>query len=246
MSIALVKRAAWRGFTLLEIMLAMAILGMMAITIYRFVVTNIIVLRVSSEENAAEARYSGFIHLITAQLQDLPGGAGSLSGEPFKFSDQSRDELAWICGTGPGLATRYAPVEFMVRMRLQPVNEQSGQMEIGFLRKPRDAAEGSTEGESWVGILDDVHSMQIRYFDPRVNVWKEKLEWNDPVPPLVRLIIERRGREREAVIALRRTPLPLLAQLPQAPAAPQPGQALQPGQAPRPGQAPQAQPPPKK
>ena len=245
MSIVLVKRAARRAFTLLEVMLAMAILGMMSITIYRFVVTNIIVLRVSSEENAAEARYTGFIHLITAQLQDLPGGTGSLRGEPFKFSEQSRDELAWICGTGPGLATRYAPGEFMVRMRLQPVNEQSGKMEIGFLRKPRDTAEGSSEGESWVPLLDDVSSMQVRYFDPRVNVWKEN--WNDPgLPPLVRLIIDRRGREREVVIALRRTPLPLMAQLPQAPAAPQPGQALPPGQAPQPGQGPQAQPPPKK
>jgi prepilin-type N-terminal cleavage/methylation domain-containing protein len=244
MSIALVKRAAWRGFTLLEITLAMAILGMMSITIYRFVATNIIVLRVSSEENAAEARYSGFIHLITAQLQDLPGGTGSLRGEPFKFNDQARDEIAWICGTGPGLATRYAPGEFIVTMRLAPVNEQSGQMEIGFLRKPRDAAEGSTEGESWVPLLDDVRSMQIRYFDPRVNVWKEN--WNDPVlPPLVRLIIDRRGREREAVIALRRTPLPIAAPLPQAPAAPQPGQ-VPPGQVPPRGPGPQTQPPPKK
>jgi len=44
MSIASVKRTAWRGFTLLEIALAVAILGMMSITIYRFVATNIIVL----------------------------------------------------------------------------------------------------------------------------------------------------------------------------------------------------------
>ena len=98
MSIASVKRAAWRGFTLLEIALAVAILGMMSMTIYRFVASNIIVLRVSSEENAAEARYSGFIHLISAQLQDLPAAPGVLSGEPFKFGDQARDEIAWICG----------------------------------------------------------------------------------------------------------------------------------------------------
>jgi len=240
MSIASAKRTAWRGFTLLEIALAVAILGMMSITIYRFVASNIIVLRVSSEENAAEARYSGFIHLITAQLQDLPSGAGALSGEAFKFSDQARDEIAWICGIGPGLATRYAPGEFIVRLRLQPVNEQSGQMEIGFLRKPRDAAEGSTEGQSWVPLLDDVHSLQVRYFDPRVNVWKEKWEWNDPAPPLVRLIIDRRGREREAVIALRRTPLQLQLQQQLQPAADpanpaNPGNLTNPGNPPNPG-----------
>ena len=96
MSFALVKRAPRRGFTLLEITLAVAILGMMAMVIYRFVASNITVLRISSEENAAEARYSGFIHLVTAQLQNLPGGPGSLSGEPYKFNDQGRDEMSWI------------------------------------------------------------------------------------------------------------------------------------------------------
>ena len=236
MSIALVKRSPWRGFTLLEIMLAVAILGMMSMTIYRFVASNLIVLRVSSEENAAEARYSGFIRLVSAQLQDLPAGAGALSGEPYKFNDQPRDEMTWICGTGPGLVTRYAPGEFLVSMRLRPVDEKSGRMEIGFMRKPRDTAEGSTEGESWVPLLDDVRSLQISYFDSRLNVWVER--WTDTItlPPLVRLTIGRSSREpREAVVAIRRTPLQIM----QTQLAPQPQSGLQPapGQPPPPGQA---------
>jgi prepilin-type N-terminal cleavage/methylation domain-containing protein len=159
MSIALVKRPSWRrGFTLLEITLAMAILGMMSLAIYRFVAANLIVLRVSSEENAAEARYAGLINLVTEQLQNLPMGAGALSGEPYKFNDQPRDELSWICGSGPGLATRYAPGEFIVSMQLKPMNDESGRMEIGFNRKPRDAAEGETEGTTWVPLLDGVRS----------------------------------------------------------------------------------------
>jgi hypothetical protein len=203
---------------LLEITLAVAILGMMAVTIYRFVAANIIVLKVSSEDNAAEASYTGFIHLISAQLQQLPAGSGVIAGEPFKFGDSSRDELAWICGTGPGLVTRYAPGEFIVRMRLKPVNDQSGEMEIGLLRKPRDSAEGETEGESWVPLLAKVRGVEVRYFDPRVNVWKEKWEWNDPAPPAIRLTIDRVGRaSREAVIALRRIPWQLQPQLQQLP-----------------------------
>jgi prepilin-type N-terminal cleavage/methylation domain-containing protein len=239
MSIALVKRPPSRGFTLLEITLAMAILGMMSLAIYRFVATNLIVLRVSSEENAAEARYSGFIHLVTAQLQDLPAGAGALSGETYQFNEQPRDEISWRCGTGPGLLTRYAPGEFIVSMRLRPVNEQSGQMEIGFNRKPGNTAEGSTEGESWVPLLDDVRSLQVRYFDSRLNVWVER--WTDTItlPPLVRLTISRSNRgPREAVIALRRTPKQLMQQaLPTPPTQQgQPGQPGQPGQAGQPTQ----------
>ena len=77
-------------------------------------------MRVSAEENLAEARCAGLIDLVTAQLQDLPSGVGALSGEPFKFGDRPRDEMTWICGSGPGLLTRYAPGEFLVSMRLRP------------------------------------------------------------------------------------------------------------------------------
>ena len=204
----MVKRARWRSFTLLEIVLAVAILGMMALVIYRFVASNLTIMRVSSEEDAAEARYSGLISLVTAQLQDLPSGVGALSGEPFKFNDRPRDEITWICGSGPGLLTRYAPGEFIVSMRLKRVSEKDDRMEIGFTRKPRGTAEGETEGTTWVPLLDDVRSLQVRYFDPRLNAWVDK--WTDPtiLPKLVRLVIGRPERVPvEAIIALGRTPL---------------------------------------
>lgn len=204
----MVKRIRGRGFTLLEIVLAVAILGMMALVIYRFVASNLTIMRVTAEENAAEARCYGLIDLVTAQLQDLPSGVGALSGEPFKFGDRPRDEMTWVCGNGPGLLTRYAPGEFLVSMRLRPVSEKSDQMEIGFMRRPREAAEGDTDGDTWVPVLEDVRSLQIRYFDPRLNTWVER--WTDPgmLPKLVRLVIGRPGRgPAEAIIALGRTPL---------------------------------------
>ncbi len=209
MSIALDKLARRRGFTLLEITLAVAILAMMSIAIYRFVASNIMAMRISSEDTMAEARYSGFINLLTAQWQELPGGVGALSGEPFKFNDRPRDEITWICGSGPGLLTRYAPGEFLVSMRLRPVEGKAEQMEIGLTRKPIETAEGSTDGETWVSLLDNVRGLEIRYFDPRLNAWVDK--WNPGpgmLPRLVRLVIDRPDRSVpfEAVIALGRTP----------------------------------------
>ncbi len=209
MFIAQVKRVRRNGFTLLEITLAVAILAMMSIAIYRFVTANLTVMRVSSNENAAEARYSGLINLLTAQWQSLPSGNGALSGEPYKFNDRARDEITWICSSGPGLLTRYAAGEFTVSMRLKPVHENSDRMEIGFMRKPREVAADSTEGQTWIPLLDNVRSLQIRYFDPRLNSWVEK--WTDTVtmPRLVRLVIGRPDRSTpwEAIIALGRTPL---------------------------------------
>ena len=117
---AMAKPKRSRGFTLLEITLAAAILGMMSLAIYRFVQSNITVLRYNAADTLEDARYSGLLELLTSQWQELPMGVGALSGEPFKFNDRPRDEITWVCGTGPGLLTRYAEGEFTVRMRLKP------------------------------------------------------------------------------------------------------------------------------
>lgn len=209
MSIALVKRVRNGGFTLLEITLAVAIFAMMSLVIYRFVAANLIAMRISSEQNMTEARYAGFINLLTAQWQELPNGAQALSGEPFKFNDRPRDEITWICASGPGLLTRYGPGEFRVSMRLRPTGDKAEQMEIGFNRRPLETAEGSSEGETWVPLLDNVRGLQIRYFDPRLNVWVDK--WNPGIlPRLIRLVIDRPDRSVpfEAIIPLGRTPYP--------------------------------------
>src|SRR5713226_1218602 len=58
-----------RGFTLLEITLAVAILATMSLAIYRFVQSNLIALRASSDASVADARYSGLRDLLLAQWQ---------------------------------------------------------------------------------------------------------------------------------------------------------------------------------
>jgi prepilin-type N-terminal cleavage/methylation domain-containing protein len=208
MFIETAKRIRSRGFTLLEIVLAAAILGMMSLAIYRFVQSNITVLRLNAAETVEEARYNGFLDLLTTQWQDLPTGVGALSGEPFKFNGRPRDEITWLCGTGPGLLTRYAEGEFSVRMRLKPVKDAGDAMQLGFLRRPREAVEGSDEGETWVPVMDDVGGMRIRYFDPRLNAWVDRWTDTSTLPRLIELILERPNQANwQAIIALGRTPL---------------------------------------
>ena len=71
------------GFTLLEIMLAVAILSLMAVAIYRFVQSNVVALRISSEVTAADAGYDSLRDLLTAELQSLPAviNGGQLAGK---------------------------------------------------------------------------------------------------------------------------------------------------------------------
>ena len=205
---AVVKSARRGGFTLIEITLAAAILGLMSIAVYRFVQTNITVLQVSSEQIQEDARYTGLLDLLTAQWQSLPTGVGALAGDTYKFNDRSRDEIVWSCSAGPGLFTRYAGGEFTVRMRLRPMKEGSDRFQLGCYRKPRDEAEGSDEKETWVPLIDDVSGLRIRYFDTRLNAWVERWTDTGTLPRLIEMIIQRPNQpDWQAIVALGRTPL---------------------------------------
>ncbi|MFN2541015.1 MAG: prepilin-type N-terminal cleavage/methylation domain-containing protein [Chthoniobacterales bacterium] len=194
------------GFTLLEITLAVAILATMSLAIYRFVEANLTALRVSSEATASDLRYTGLGELLIAQWQSLPVGRGMLLGEPYKFSGRSRDEIRWICDGGPGLLTRYAAGDYTVWLRLQPNNKKADQLDLGFLRKPND--DSLVGNDSWIPLIDNVASLEIRYFDPRINVWIDK--WADSVrlPRLVRITVGRNDAAVpwEMIIPLARTP----------------------------------------
>jgi prepilin-type N-terminal cleavage/methylation domain-containing protein len=218
---AIRQRKESRGFTLLEITLAVAILAMVAMAIYRFVATNLAAVRISAQENAIDAHYTGFINLVASQMQEL-STAGGVMGDPYKFNDQSQDEVRWICSSGPGLLTRYAPGEYLVSLRLQRAEGKANRMDIGFLRKPRDTPEGSTEGESWVPVLEDVRSLEVRYYDPRLPAWVDKWTDTNVMPRLVKLLIGRPDRQQpmETIIALARTPLQIAPQMPQMPQVP--------------------------
>ena len=109
-----------RAFTLLEIMLAVTILGMMSLAIYRFVQSNMIAMQLSAGTAADDAQYDGLRDLLTAQWQSLSPLRANMIGEPFKLGDRERDQIKWSCGAGPALLTRYAAGDFTVTLRLQP------------------------------------------------------------------------------------------------------------------------------
>ncbi len=196
------------GFTLLEITLAVGILAMMSVAIYRFVQSNLTAMRISSEMTAADARYESLGELLMAQWQSLPPGDAAMTGEPYKLNDRPRDEIKWTCSAGPGLLTRYAPGEFTVWLRLQPENKKSDRLDLGFLRKPKDDSSITHEHETWVPLIEDVGSLQIQYFDPRLNVWLGR--WTDTLllPRLVKIVVGRRDAATpwEVIIPLGRTP----------------------------------------
>ena len=196
------------GFTLLEIMLAVAILGMMAVAIFRFVQTNLTALQFSSETAAADAQYDGLRDLLTTQWQSLSPLRAKMIGETFKLNDRERDEIRWNCGAGPGLLTRYAPGEFTVVLRVQPASDKSDRLDLGILRKPQSDSDVAEGHETWVSLIKNVTSLEIAYFDPNANIWLPRWPGGNRMPSLVKISVGRPDAADpwEAVIPLRRTP----------------------------------------
>ena len=198
-----------RGFTLLEIIMAVAILATMALAIYRFVQANLVAIRLSSGAIAADARYDGLREVLANEWQSLPSGRGALLGDAFKLNDRERDEVRWVCGAGPGLMTRYAAGDFVVALRLQSEKKDSDRLDLGFLRKPKDDSSLTNVNESWIPLIEDVRSLQVRYFDARLNVWVERWTDTGTLPRLVKVTVNRSDAAApwEAIIPLGRTPM---------------------------------------
>ena len=156
----------------------------------------------------ADARYDGLRELLLAQWQSLPPGKGALTGEPAKLEDRPRDEIRWTCGPGPGVLTRYAAGDFSVWLRLQPSEKERNKFDLGLLRRPQEDPGIVHENDSWVPLIKNVGSIEIRYFDPRLNIWVDK--WSDTLilPRLVKVTLERPDAPVpwEVIIPLGRTP----------------------------------------
>jgi hypothetical protein len=196
------------GFTLLEIMLAVGILGLMSLAIFRFVQANMTALRLSSDTAARDSQYEGLRDLLTAEWQSLGPIRSKMYGEPFKLNDRERDWVRWTCSAGPGLLTRYAPGDFTVTLGLKPESEKSNRLDLGFLRKPKDDSSLGKEHETWVPLIKNVSSLQISYFSPNLNSWIDRWSNSSQQPWLVKLIVGRTDSPVpwEVIIPLRRTP----------------------------------------
>jgi len=193
------KRESLRtaGFTLLEIMLAVGILGLMSLAIFRFVQANMTALRLSSDTAAMDSQYDGLRELLTTEWQSLSPQRARMTGEPFKLNDRERDGITWICSAGPGLLTRYAPGEFIVALRLQPESEKSDRLDLGLLRKPKNASDIGERHETWVPLIKNVSSLQISYFNPRFGATPWVDRWpGGTLPRLVKITV---GRNDAAV-----------------------------------------------
>ena len=177
-----------RGFTLLEVMIAVAITALIMIAVARFVSATMTAIRVTTEDNDDRHALVALVKSVQAELQDLPPKVnGAIRGVPHKFDNLEADELQWYCKGGNGLFTKAAEGEWYTTLTIQR-DKTSHELEIGLRRRPIDAKEADYK---WWPLLRRVSALEVRYFDRRLNAWIERWNPQDARPSLVRLRIWR-------------------------------------------------------
>lgn len=194
-------------------MIATLIVGMIALTLLRFLATNLTAIRVSSSIEDDRESMQAVVRLLDAQLRRLPlREPNVLSGQPLKFHNLSNDEISWSSGPGPGLMTTAATGEYRVTLTVQPVSEKSTETELGLRRQPRpgkqlrnsEAADrgGGDRRYNWLPLIRPMAAIEVRYYDELSRQWVDAWKEPDRRPKLVRVRLWRHAGDSpvEAVL----------------------------------------------
>jgi prepilin-type N-terminal cleavage/methylation domain-containing protein len=202
-----------RAFTLLEVMLAVMIMALIAVSIYRFVVTDLQSIKFSTEDTARKAAVQALVAVLQEEFCNLPPSeANAIAGEAHKFNGKASDQIEWLTQAGNGLFTEAAQGQWKVTLMLRP-EDKTNTYTLGLLRQLPDTNTNNRQEnktDHWLPLLRDVDAIEIRYFDPRLNSWIDKWSDGQAEPSLVRVRIWRTDQTvpYEAVIGLPPTKLP--------------------------------------
>lgn len=186
-------------------MLAVAVMAVVVLAIYRFVETSLQSIKISTDDTTQKGAVQALVAVLQEEFCALPPTQpNALLGEAHQFNGKASDQVEWLTQAGNGMFTQAADGPWKVTLILRPQDQTNT---LGLLRQLPD---NSSAEENWVPLLPNVDAIEIRYFDQRLNVWLEK--WSDAQsrPALVRVRIWRTDQSvpYEAVIELPPSKLP--------------------------------------
>lgn len=196
----LARQPRHAAFTLFEIMIAVVIVAMMMLTVYRFVQSNLTAIRISTEISEEKQSLTGLVNFIQDQLNNLPpGNPNVLTGEFLKINNLRGDRMEWISRAGEGVLTEAAPDEYRVTLTLERVGD-TDEMAIGIRRRLVDE---DIKNSKFMPLLRNAVAFKVRYFDRRRNGYSENWRYPDAKPWLVEVSIWREGDEQPHIAVLR-------------------------------------------
>jgi prepilin-type N-terminal cleavage/methylation domain-containing protein len=200
------------GFTLLEVMLAVAILVIITVVVVQFTELTLQSAEISSRDTEQGLACNGLRHLLAAQFAELPVTQdGALVGMNIRSHGNRRDAMQIVCPSGNGLLTPDAKGYYQLTLVLREIPRGSGKMVLGLERQPwtddddddddDDDTNATPAGKAaaqraaavqklpsdWVPLLAGVQQLEIAYFDARLNSWVDRWTDQEMLPNLVRV-----------------------------------------------------------
>ena len=164
-----------RAFTLIEVMIAVVIVMLLAVSLFRFLQVNLDAIAITTESTLEDEKYGAFFRYVQTQLNAIaPRGQGLLLGNASRFHDLDADEMQWLCRAGSGVLTTAGGGEYKTTLMLRPESETSKIYDLGLRRSPVD---GNDKDPHFVPLLRDIAAVRIRYWHPQLNALIDK--WND-------------------------------------------------------------------
>ena len=179
------------GFTLMEIMVGVGVLGLLLMTMYRLVGTQLMALQVSRDSQLEAVAMDGLARYVQGILNALPPRQSDvLRGSPHAYGMAPADELQWVARPGMALLTSAAAQDdYAMTLTVQPRTSTSRTQDLGVRRRLLTDPENAYE---WIPLLADVAAVEFRYFQSSLGAWMERWEDVNTRPRLVRMKVWRR------------------------------------------------------
>ena len=196
--------------------MAIAILSLVSVTLYRFVDTTLRAAAFSEKSGQEDDALAGLRRLVAAQLAAMPASSNNaLLGMTDSGKDGRRDAMQMVCPAGNAVLTPDATGFYDVTLDLEEHPRGSGRHALFLERTPwtdnegeddpaaEDAKAAHARPSGTLDLMDGVRALEIGYFDARLNGWVDK--WTDPqaLPNLVRLRVTTDTRPQPYEIVLR-------------------------------------------
>jgi prepilin-type N-terminal cleavage/methylation domain-containing protein len=182
------------GFTLLEVMVGVGVLGMLLISMYQLVGTQLQALQNTRETQIESVAMQGLVRYVQGILAGLPLRQNDvLRGVHHVYGMIPADELQWIARPGMGVLTSAASEDdYAVTLTVQPRTSTSRRQDLGIRRRLVTDPDSAYE---WITLLPDVVALEFSFFHPSLGLWQEKWEDTNTRPALVRMKVWRREGE---------------------------------------------------
>lgn len=182
------------GFTLLEIMLAIAILSMVGIAMFRLTSASIKIGRSSQELIEQQLAMRGFERLLRVQVGELQfQRRGCISGDA-RSSESAPMTTVLTLVVPPGNPTLSSvsdssSYEIGWELRTTPKGKV-----LGFTRRiSEESPSGSTgklaNSEEWIPLISNLAGADVQFFSGRLNQWLPKWTETNAVPDLLKVQI---------------------------------------------------------